>query len=86
MRQDTSGQVIVGIRPEDIVPDSTGPITVEVDIVEELGAHRLLHGRLGGQPVSVHVSKDSPVTTGPLHVALKPDAVSLFDLQTGDRL
>jgi sn-glycerol 3-phosphate transport system ATP-binding protein len=80
------GEVTVGIRPEDIIADPQGPLSLEIDLVEELGAHRLLHGRLGGQPLSVHVGKDSPVQTGLLQVALKPDAVTLFDIKTGARL
>jgi sn-glycerol 3-phosphate transport system ATP-binding protein len=80
------GEVTVGIRPEDIIADPQGPLSLEIDLVEELGAHRLLHGRLGGQPLSVHVGKDSPVQTGVLQVALKPDAVTLFDIKTGARL
>jgi sn-glycerol 3-phosphate transport system ATP-binding protein len=80
------GEVTVGIRPEDIIADPQGPLSLQIDLVEELGAHRLLHGRLGGQPLSVHVGKDSPVQTGLLQVALKPDAVTLFDLTTGARL
>jgi sn-glycerol 3-phosphate transport system ATP-binding protein len=80
------GEVTLGIRPEDIIADPQGPLSLEIDLVEELGAHRLLHGRLGGQPLSVHVGKDSPVQTGTLQVALKPDAVTLFDIKTGARL
>ncbi|WP_394154847.1 ABC transporter ATP-binding protein [Loktanella salsilacus] len=80
------GPVTVGIRPEDIVADPNGPLTLDIAIVEELGAHRLLHGTLAGQQLSVHVGKDSPATTGPFRAALKPGAVSLFDAGTGARL
>jgi sn-glycerol 3-phosphate transport system ATP-binding protein len=81
-----SGKITIGIRPEDIMPDGAGEIPLDIAIVEELGAHRLLHGTLDGQPISVHVGKDSVVTTGPLRVTLKSDAVSLFDTETGMRL
>jgi sn-glycerol 3-phosphate transport system ATP-binding protein len=80
------GPVTIGIRPEDIVADPNGPLTLDIAIVEELGAHRLLHGTLAGQQLSVHVGKDSPATTGPFRAALKPGAVSLFDAGTGERL
>ncbi|MGV8985912.1 MAG: ABC transporter ATP-binding protein [Cypionkella sp.] len=82
----TTGLVTIGIRPEDIIPDANGPLTLEIALVEELGAHRLLHGTLGGEQISVHVGKDSPVATGVLRVALKPDAVSLFCAKSGERL
>jgi sn-glycerol 3-phosphate transport system ATP-binding protein len=81
-----AGKVTVGIRPEDIVPDTDGPIAIEVTLVEELGAHRLLHGDLGGEKMSVYVPKDNAVATGPLRVSLKPDAVSLFCAEKGVRI
>jgi sn-glycerol 3-phosphate transport system ATP-binding protein len=80
------GQVTIGIRPEDIIPDDVGSLILEITLVEELGAHRLLHGSLGGEPISVHVGKNSPANTGALSVALKPNSVSLFDAKSGERL
>ncbi|WP_458790783.1 ABC transporter ATP-binding protein [Yoonia sp. MH D7] len=81
-----AGRVTVGIRPEDIVPDTSGPIAIEVTLVEELGAHRLLHGDLGGEKISIYVGKDNIISTGPLRVSLKPDAVSLFCAERGVRV
>jgi sn-glycerol 3-phosphate transport system ATP-binding protein len=81
-----TGKVTVGIRPEDIVPDANGPLELDIALVEELGAHRLLHGAIGGQQISVHVGKDSPVFTGALRATLKPNVVSLFATGTGHRL
>ncbi|SFQ57486.1 sn-glycerol-3-phosphate ABC transporter ATP-binding protein UgpC [Donghicola eburneus] len=80
------GKVTVGIRPEDIVPDVTGPLAIHVNIIEELGAHRLLHGHTAEQPVTIHVAKDYPAAIGPMTASIKPDAVSLFDTATGRRL
>ncbi|MEY8120587.1 ABC transporter ATP-binding protein [Falsihalocynthiibacter sp. BN13B15] len=82
----TSGEVTIGIRPEDIVPDVNGDITIDITLVEELGAHRLLHGTLAGQDISIHVDKDNIINVGSLRVSLKPNAVSLFDAITGGRL
>ncbi len=80
------GEVIVGIRPEDLIPDTAGPLAIEVDHIEDLGAHRLLHGALRDARLTVHVSKDVEVAHGPLRVAIKPDAVSVFDPASGARL
>ena len=80
------GEVIVGIRPEDLIPDAAGPLAIEVDHIEDLGAHRLLHGALRDARLTVHVSKDVEVAHGPLRVAIKPDAVSVFDPASGARL
>ncbi|NVO24723.1 ABC transporter ATP-binding protein [Donghicola mangrovi] len=83
---DQDRPLTVGIRPEDIVPDTTGPLQINVSLIEELGAHRLLHGTLQDQAITIHVGKDHPVTTGPIYAAVKPNAVSLFDVESGMRL
>ncbi|MDV4144704.1 ABC transporter ATP-binding protein [Shimia sp. FJ5] len=80
------GPLVFGVRPEDIIPDALGEMLLHVDIVEELGAHRLLHGKIGAEQVTMHVGKDTEIASGPLPVSLKPDAVSLFDRATGTRL
>jgi sn-glycerol 3-phosphate transport system ATP-binding protein len=81
-----TGPVTIGLRPEDIVLDAEGALSLEVAIVEELGAHRLLHGTISGQSISVHVSKDIPATTGTVRVTLKPNALSFFTPDSGLRL
>ncbi|WP_439103819.1 ABC transporter ATP-binding protein [Celeribacter marinus] len=77
------GPVILGIRPEDIEIGPTCEISFTVDIVEELGAHRLLHGQLDGQDLTIHVGKDVVVSAGPIRMSINPDAVVLFDAETG---
>jgi len=81
-----SGPVMVGIRPEDVVLESTGGLELDIALIEELGAHRLLHGTIGGEAISVHVDKDNPVATGTMRAGLKPGSVSLFDPDTGQRI
>ncbi len=81
-----SGPITVGIRPEDVLLEPTGPLPFQVDIVEELGAHRLLHGRLEDQNFTVHVDKETHVSPGALRIALKQDALRLFDVKTGQSL
>ena len=80
-----SGPITLGIRPED-VRIGDGETTFDVALVEELGAHRLLHGQVAGQPFTAHVLKDSPITRGRHRVALPREALALFDPQTGHRL
>jgi len=81
-----SGRMLVGIRPEDVTLTPGGPLPFDVQIIEELGAQRLLHGTLSGQPFSVSIAKDQPVQTGAVSLALKPDAVHFFDIDAGQRL
>ncbi|MEL6888788.1 MAG: sn-glycerol-3-phosphate ABC transporter ATP-binding protein UgpC [Pseudomonadota bacterium] len=80
------GPVHLGIRPEDVELGGEGQTPFDIALVEELGAHRLLHGQLGGQPFTVHVAKEVDVAAGPTKVHLKPDALRLFDPGTGKAL
>ncbi len=79
----TVGPVHLGIRPEDVQLAENGQIPFDISIVEELGARRLLHGELGGQPFTVHVGKDVPATAGQTTVHLKPESLCFFDPKTG---
>ncbi|WP_170773458.1 ABC transporter ATP-binding protein [Ruegeria lacuscaerulensis] len=81
-----NGPVTLGIRPEDVVLDDHGNIPFRVDILEELGAHRLLHGVVGEQPFSVMIGKDDAASTGTATLNLKPEALRLFDPETGRKL
>ncbi|MGR3722363.1 sn-glycerol-3-phosphate ABC transporter ATP-binding protein UgpC [Abyssibius alkaniclasticus] len=78
-----SGAVTMGIRPEDIEVGAGCDIPFTVDIVEELGAHRLLHGQLEGQDFTIHVAKDVAISAGPTRMKINPEAVMLFDAETG---
>ncbi|MEO0914502.1 MAG: TOBE domain-containing protein, partial [Pseudomonadota bacterium] len=80
------GEVLVGIRPEDVALRADGDVMFDIQIIEELGAHRLLHGRLAGQEFSVSVPKDEVAAPGPAQVAIKPGAVHFFSADEGRRL
>lgn len=80
------GPVTLGIRPEDILPDPNGDFEINVTLIEELGAHRILHAIWADQSIMVSVAKDVAAKTGPMRVAIKSDAISFFDAQTGRRL
>ncbi|WP_171101814.1 ABC transporter ATP-binding protein [Ruegeria sp. HKCCD7255] len=80
------GPVQLGVRPEDVVLSEQGQTPFAVSIVEELGAHRLLHGELGGQPFTVHVGKDVEAAPGVTNITLRPETLHLFDTQTGKSL
>ncbi len=85
------GQTVeVGIRPEHVtVGHRAGgsTLTAAFDFMEDLGAGRLFHGRLGGADFIVHSPEHRPPAFGeeiPLHIPR--DAVHLFDPQTGKRV
>jgi sn-glycerol 3-phosphate transport system ATP-binding protein len=82
----SDGPVTMGIRPEDFRPAAAGEgFSASVDYVEELGATRLVHGRVGGQPLTWlwAAGEDVPDVVS---IAAPPAAVHLFDRETGKRL
>ena len=79
-------QVIVGVRPEDVLVNSGGDIPFDVELIEELGANRLLHGVLSGQRFTVSVNKDEAISTGRATVGLKPGSVVCFAAENGRRM
>ncbi len=83
---DHRGPVTMGVRPEDLVIDPDGPLHMEVELVEELGAHRLLHGMVDGQRLTVHLTKEIKAHTGPLRLSCHPDRLRLFHPETGKRM
>ncbi|MEL6967565.1 MAG: sn-glycerol-3-phosphate import ATP-binding protein UgpC [Pseudomonadota bacterium] len=83
------GPIKVGIRPEKvkILNQANGAtLAFEHDFTEELGAARLVHGRLGDTPFIVNLPPDGRVPEGDLHITLGDDTVHLFDPETGRRI
>ncbi len=81
-----TGDVRAGVRPEDFLPDPEGTLMMNVEIIEELGAHRLLHGTLGDTSVTVQVNNENGAGAGPIKLSIKPGAACLFDRKSGQRL
>jgi len=82
--------VVAGFRPEDMrLADGPGDgaIPFATEVVEELGASRLLHGQLAGAECVIAVpSAVAAAATGPLFIRIPPDSVHLFDGETGNRI
>ena len=84
-----NGDVILGVRPESLVPDADGPLRVVVDLTEQLGATTLLHGRLEGAQTEIVVSLPGLVTVDSgtvMGFSAPVDALHLFDEKTEKRL
>lgn len=82
------GPVTLGIRPEDFgraAPGAAGALQVRVDYIEELGATRLVHGRLEGQPL-VSMWPAGEEVQEQVWFSIPPAAMHLFDPVTGLRL
>ncbi|MAO00120.1 sn-glycerol-3-phosphate ABC transporter ATP-binding protein UgpC [uncultured Roseovarius sp.] len=83
------GPVMLGLRPEHLVPDPEGPIAMQVQLAEPLGANTLLHGKLEtGQGFTASLPGVHTVAHGGeiLRLGIKPENMHLFDRATGRRL
>jgi multiple sugar transport system ATP-binding protein len=82
------GAVMLGLRAEDAVPVGAGyGIPFDVRVVEPMGAHLLLTGAVGEQPLRAIAPPDAAIEPG-ARIGLRPDAsrLSWFDPATGHRL
>jgi sn-glycerol 3-phosphate transport system ATP-binding protein len=82
-----SGAVILGVRPEHLVLGDTGwPLVVEM--VEVLGAERLIYGKLGTTILVVRAddSHQHPQVGETLHMTPQPGKLHWFDASTHKRI
>ncbi|AGT08583.1 sn-glycerol-3-phosphate import ATP-binding protein UgpC [Paracoccus aminophilus] len=78
------GSVTLGVRAEDLRPAATG-LPFRLDFIEELGAQRLVHGHVDGQPLVLSLEPQIPVQDK-MHLAVAPDRLHLFDTVSGKRI
>jgi len=76
---------VIGIRPEDLVPDPDGPIEMQVGAIEELGAQRLVHGKVNGADVTIALPSHGELSDR-LRLNAAPEALHRFDDKSGKRL
>ena len=86
----TGNRVTVGVRPERLTVATKG-LFVDVDVIEELGSDGYLYGRvqLDGteQNIVVRVHPiDHPMAGDKIHLQADPEAVHVFDTESGERL
>jgi sn-glycerol 3-phosphate transport system ATP-binding protein len=81
------GEAILGLRPEHAVFGGDG-WPVRVDLVELLGAERLVHGRLGAVPFTARIDADSPVPAPgeTVRLVVTEQRLHWFDPKTERRL
>ncbi|CAM5771070.1 sn-glycerol-3-phosphate import ATP-binding protein UgpC 2 [Labrys miyagiensis] len=83
-------KVTLGVRPEEtaIVETGTpGALAATVDFVEELGSGRIVQADLKGTPFAISVSDKRPLNPGDaIGVAIPPEAIHLYDGETGLRI
>ena len=83
----TSGPVTVGVRAEDLRPATPGEeaFAFRLDYVEELGSQRLVHGTVGGQPLTLALSLDI-ILQDEMSVTVDPRRLHFFSRDTGKRI
>ncbi|MGW4244672.1 ABC transporter ATP-binding protein [Nocardia sp. NPDC004722] len=86
----TDHKIVVGIRPEHLDTAAVGRgITIEVDVVEELGSDAYIYGRTVGDGEAIVARADwrNPPTRGDrLTLAATEQHIYFFDAEDGSRL
>lgn len=83
------GAALLGIRPESVEIQSkktAGSHILTLELVEELGAGRILHARLGGEEFSIHMPHTDEIPEGEIYAKFPKAAIHLFDPVSGQRV
>ena len=81
----TAEQVILGIRPNDIIlledgQDSLQALNAVVDVVEAMGSESYCYMKVGSQNITARFSPEHKLTHGQhIRIALRPHKMHLFD-------
>ena len=85
--------VIVGFRPEALLPEEVGPeqecmrLRLKVERVEDLGSHRLVYGTIGKDRIIASLTVRIRLAEGDEHVfAVCDQELRRFDPKTGKRV
>jgi len=82
------GEVTAGIRPEHVIADESGPLSITVRMGEPLGANTLLHGQLDGtsDPFTISLLGVHHVAAGQvIRFSVDPKHIHFFDIEFGQR-
>ncbi len=83
-----SGALMLGVRPEHADLQPQGAWALKVEMLEMLGAERLVYGRLGDAPFTLRIdatlAPPKPDDLVPVHVA--PEHLHWFDATSGHRV
>ncbi|WP_343563917.1 ABC transporter ATP-binding protein [Kiloniella sp. b19] len=89
----SQSEVKLGVRPERLSLEAAGTtaegrvsLPFSVNLVEELGANRLIYGQIGEHSVTVSQNSDLPLPSGEAVVLFDPADIHLFDSQSGNRI
>ncbi len=82
------GDVVLGLRPEHAQIDADGPWSLTVEVIEMLGAERLIYTRLGGSLFTVRMDATlkPPAVGDTVRIRVPAQHLHWFDAATGKRL
>ncbi len=87
MRAQDGQKVLLGTRPEHLLPDPAGPLAARVEVIEPTGADTMLMCTLGGQSLVVVVRDRVDLRPGdPLRLSPAADKLHVFDAAGGASL
>ncbi len=82
------GALTLGVRPEHAAVDPSGKLPLQVEMLEMLGAERLIYGQLGGAPFTLRVEATlAPPRHGDtVHLRVASEHLHWFDSGSGQRV
>lgn len=79
--------VIAGVRPENIEPVAGGPIELQAEMIEVLGADQIAHLKADGIDLPARLPRQMKIAPGDrIRLAVNPSAIRLFDPESGRAL
>ena len=88
LRHSEGRKIVVGIRPEYAIVDAqhgSGPVRMEIDLVETLGSEALLHATVNGDPFIIKADTENGLRdfSGADTFSIDPALIRVFDRETG---
>jgi sn-glycerol 3-phosphate transport system ATP-binding protein len=82
------GPLLLGARPEHVEIDPAGPWALQVEMLEMLGAERLVYGRIGDAAFTLRIdgTLEPPRPGQTIHLAATPEHLHWFDAASGQRV
>jgi sn-glycerol 3-phosphate transport system ATP-binding protein len=79
---------LLGVRPEHLEPCAAAQamLTVEIDLVEPLGADTLVYGSQGEARIAVRLPASESIPQGTLPLRFDPGNAHYFDAASGKRM
>ena len=82
-----TSKLIFGFRPEHVTLNDSGAMSLQVNLVEHLGAESIIHAKLGDAPITLRLNGHIDAKNGDtLNVDIDADRYHFFDKNAGIRI